>query len=211
LVSPWLAKPALAGVWDINTVDSTGQVGRFTSIALDADGYAHISYYDDTYDDLKYAAFNGSAWDINTVDSTEQVGRYTSIALDTDGYAHISYYDDTYDDLKYAAFNGATWDINTVDSTGDVGESTSIALDADGYARISYYDDTYDDLKYAYAYCGYVLDGDRNDDCKVELRDFVVLVSGWQVSYDMNDLAEMTANWLIDCDVIPGNPNCVPK
>ena len=34
--------------WGIETVDSTGKVGRDTSIALDSNGYPHISYSDNT-------------------------------------------------------------------------------------------------------------------------------------------------------------------
>jgi hypothetical protein len=98
--------------------------------------------------------------------------------------------------LAGPALASLTWDINTVDnSAGGVGRDTSIALDAGDNAHISYYDFTNYDLKYAYAYCGYVLDGDRNDDCKVDFRDF----------------AAMTKNWLIDCDKTPGDPACVPK
>lgn len=59
--------------------------------------------------------------------------------------------------------------------------------------------------------CDYIVGGDQNDDCKVGLRDFAELVFDWQISYDMTDLAEMAANWLIDCNVTPGDPVCVSK
>jgi hypothetical protein len=120
-------------------------VGEFPSIALDASGYPHISYYDGTNADLKYARWDGSAWRIETVDSMGNVGAYTSIALDASGYPHISYakiiyFDGTSDlDLKYAHWTGNAWSIETVDSAGNVGAYTSIALDASGYPHISYY------------------------------------------------------------------------
>lgn len=41
--------------WSIQTVDSEGNVGYYTSIALDSSDRPHISYYDETNDDLKYA------------------------------------------------------------------------------------------------------------------------------------------------------------
>ncbi len=135
--------------WSLETVDSTGNIGMFTSIALDSNQYPHISYWDNSNDDLKYAKWTGSSWSKETVDSTGGNGKYTSIALDSNQYPHISYYDDSNDDLKYAKWTGSSWSKETVDSVGDVGHFTSIALDSNDYPHISYYYPTNDDLKYA--------------------------------------------------------------
>jgi hypothetical protein len=134
----------LADTWHIETVDSAGEVGWDTSIALDSADNPHISYYDWDNQNLKYAYWDGSSWDITTVDSGNDVGRWTSIALDSGDNPHISYCDETgYPDdyLKYAF-----WDITTVDASG---WNTSIALDSEGKPRISYYGSSGQNLRYA--------------------------------------------------------------
>ena len=42
----------------------TNEVGRYTSLALDSNGYSHISYCDTGNGDLKYVSWTGSSWDI---------------------------------------------------------------------------------------------------------------------------------------------------
>ena len=137
--------------WHIETIDSTGDVGRSNSLTLDVNGWPHVSYYDDTNDALKYARFNGTNWHIETVDSgLGYGGGYTSLALDANGWPHISYFDDTNDAIKYARFDGTNWHTEMVDRVGvAVGFDTSLALDAFGWPHISYHVQSNDDLKYA--------------------------------------------------------------
>ena len=91
-----LVTTAAADDWHIETVDSYGYVGSHTSLALDSSDNPHISYWDYTNRDLKYAAWNGASWEIETVDSYGDVGWHSSLALDSNGYPHILYCEDLY-------------------------------------------------------------------------------------------------------------------
>ena len=44
-----LVTTAAADDWHIETVDSDGYVGEYTSLALDSNGYPHILYCEDLY------------------------------------------------------------------------------------------------------------------------------------------------------------------
>jgi hypothetical protein len=133
----------MSGTWVPETVDSNGAVGFDSSLTLEPTRpyTPHISYYDYTNGDLKYAWRSGTTWLSETVDSEGNIGRWsTSLALDTSHNPHISYYDSTNLDLKYAWRSGTTWLSETVDSAGDVGKPNSLALDNSDNPYISYYD-----------------------------------------------------------------------
>ncbi len=136
--------------WKITTVDS-GNVGYYSSIAVDGQNRPHISYYDGARGNLKYAYFNGTNWVIQDIDTLGNVGNWTSIAVNRENnYVHISYCHEGNRDLKYALWNGAGWQIETVDGVSDNrGEYTSITLDSNGDPHISYIKGTDGDCMYA--------------------------------------------------------------
>ncbi|UPA22890.1 S-layer homology domain-containing protein [Candidatus Peribacteria bacterium] len=155
-----VAKCANAGCTSattLTTVDATGSMGEYTSLALGTDGFPVISYYDTTNTALKVAkCFNSGctvATTLTIVDNAASLGTYSSIAIGNDGFPVISYYDLTNTALKVAkcANSGCTTGttVTTLDSVGTVGRSSSIAVDGNGLPVISYYDDSNADFKVA--------------------------------------------------------------
>lgn len=154
-----------SSAWTCTAIETTNDVGQFTSIAFDPSGAAWISYYDVTGQNLRvaqYVASSGtgcasSAWTCTAVETTNSVGTDTSIAFDSAGKAWVTYFDDTNDDLRLARYVGsggtgcatAAWSCTSVDTGGSTGSDSSIAFDDTGRAWISSYDTTNTALRVA--------------------------------------------------------------
>jgi hypothetical protein len=130
-----------SGVWVTETVDSTGNVGGSTSLALvPVYPYTpHISYHDATSDNVKHAWLSKDHWLSETVDSA---GGGTSLALvPTDPYTPCISYDDWWGrwELFYAYRDEEAWDIEKIASQR--ASHSSLALEpAYPYApHISFY------------------------------------------------------------------------
>lgn len=139
------------GNWKDETVDQAGNVGTYTSLAMDSQGYPHIGYHRISYRDAKYAYQDGKDWHVETVYDQNVSGEYTSLALDSNDRPHMVFAYHTslyYPPNLYYAYRGATgWITETIGSTG---YENDIAVDGQGYPHVSFRDVTNFDLLYAY-------------------------------------------------------------
>lgn len=151
--------------WECEMVDNVGNVGQYSSIALDPiDGFPMIAYFDTTNGGaLKLAVRTLFDWDIKTIDDPSLVtaGQYASVAINSNAKPRIAYYHSSVfadDSLWYAEYVGGStgtctnyeYDCEPVDSGQNVGKFPSLALDSMDQPIIAYYDGTNDALRYAH-------------------------------------------------------------
>jgi hypothetical protein len=141
--------------YSVSTIDSTADVGKYTSAAIGADGFALISYSDETNHTLKVAHCSNLACTSSTtaIIDNSTVGEYTAIVLGADGLGLISYFATATGDLKVAHCDNiicSTATISAVDTVGQVGMYSSITIGVDGFGLIAYLDLTNHNLKMAH-------------------------------------------------------------
>jgi len=134
--------------WNVEIVDSDGDVGQYSSIGVGSTGYPQIAYVNYwSTPPVKYAYWDGTAWQTEGIDSEDsELELYSSMALDSDDQPQVSY-GGYYGSLKCAT-KDVSWQVDVVDESVECGW-TSIAVDDSGLAHIVYYDATLETLNYA--------------------------------------------------------------
>lgn len=130
--------------WTVVTVDnSTAMVGMNPSLALDSEGWAHISYYDNTgLKYLKYIDNVGGNWSTPILlDQSGNAGMYSSLAIGANDSVHVAYLKQGTKDLMYITNIPGFWDPELIDDSGTVEGRVSMALDSEGVPHVAYYSD----------------------------------------------------------------------
>jgi len=145
-----------AASWQVVTVEATGDIGSFSSVRTDASGRLHVSYYDASNADLKYATCaagctTAANWQTVIVDATGFTGGRPSLWAEATGRLHVGYSGSggyTYATCTATCTTSTNWQTVTVDAAGG-GAGRSLAIDGNGRLHTSYYAASGTNLKYA--------------------------------------------------------------
>lgn len=159
-----------------NIVSNNGRYGLVL-----ANGYMYANVYNTGY----YNNNTNKNWDFD---------EDNPVILDTDpyeigesGYAPICYIDQ-----QCPLVDGG---FNYIQQTPMIGKTT----DTTGVPDFNTTDIGFHYCHWDYNNVGegdYYL-GDLDENLKVDFKDFAILASGWQTTYDINDLADLCHNWLL--------------
>ncbi len=96
------------------TVESgRDQVGAYCSIDVDGNRRPHITYYNATHEQIRYAHWNGSQWVLRIVDGPgfntgRAAGPVSYVKVGSDGHPRVAYTSGT-NNIHFAQWNGTTW------------------------------------------------------------------------------------------------------
>ncbi|NLF14187.1 MAG: hypothetical protein GX597_20580, partial [Anaerolineaceae bacterium] len=87
--------------WHVVFPKTEGQVGYGISMALDANGFPHASYYNWTQGMIEYAYLDPMGWHFESIEPAT-FGFPTSLALDATGRVHVAYHQGLTGELRLA-------------------------------------------------------------------------------------------------------------
>lgn len=134
-------------IWSVETIDGVN-LTRFCapSIAVDALGQPHVSYFDYRNGKLKYAVRVGGTW--HTEDVLDTIYQGSSIAIDSAGHPHIVCVGSS-GELLHVVHDGSAWSTETVEAEGAAG-GVDMALDSSDQPHIAQLDASTGALKYVH-------------------------------------------------------------
>jgi hypothetical protein len=136
-----------------SSLDTKGDVGLNTSIAIGTDGFPVISYYDTTLDNLNFAKCSNlscTSYATSSLDTQAVVGEDTSIAIGSDGFPVITYYHRDFTNLYFLKCNDAACTTTATSTRLSYLSATttdlSRYLDDAGYTNVATSDNLYDSI-----------------------------------------------------------------
>lgn len=132
--------------WNLSTIDGSGDVvGKYASLAFNADHDPAVAYYNATDGDLWFIEKNGTSWSKELLDSPGNVGEYCSLAFSADGHTGIAYHDESGNSLNFTCrYEGSStflpYAVKSPDASQVWGVYCSLAFAPNGRPYIAHRD-----------------------------------------------------------------------
>jgi len=176
-------------------VETDGDVGQFSSIAIDSNDKVHISHQNSTDTDLRYCNNTLGSWTCTNVETAGTVGSYSSIAIDSNDKVHISHHTSTAINLRYCNNTLGSWTCTNVETGGLSGYYSSIAIDSQDYVHISHYNSSgTKDIKY----CNNTL---GSWTC-TNVETGILSTRGSSIAIDSQDYVHISYSYAVVSDII---------
>jgi uncharacterized delta-60 repeat protein len=154
--------------------------------------------YDPNGNQLWVKRYNGSGGDWRVSLAVDASG---SVYVTGSSYSASTEYD--YATIKYGPNGNLLWVKHYNGPIAQITNHTnSLTVDSFGNVYVtgySYGNGIYDYATVKYSqqnYCTAAIDGDLNDDCKVDFKDFAILAEAWLEGKDWLDVAQLCNDWL---------------
>lgn len=136
--------------WQFELVDAQGDVGKFSSLAFDAEGQPHVTYFSQASPSqgaIVYATRMGERWTAETVGRIEAFSepnarRNSAIDFDVSGNPHVVFSDTS--GVWYSTRSEDGWETRMIveAGSGPLGQLVSFQLDDDDTPHIALYEVT---------------------------------------------------------------------
>ncbi|MCL4267248.1 MAG: PD40 domain-containing protein [Anaerolineae bacterium] len=136
---------SFGGSWTIETVDPTDNVGLYSSLAINSNLQEHIVYFDDDYQDLKYATWDGR-WQHHPVE-TETDNLRPSLALHKT-FPTFSTQQENDSSLHIRKWDGSNWTETLDTAIGSSSYDNNLVMDSSGLPRTVYFNELSGMLRY---------------------------------------------------------------
>ena len=151
LISLIIPTKSLLSDWDIQIIDQTASVGKYSNLGFGVNNQPRIAYYDETNSSVKLATYDGNNWSEQIIDNSGYVGSYISFTINQNDEGSLIYRDNSNGDVIYNGYiqSPLDWDIQIIDQTASVGKYSNLGFGVNNQPRIAYYDETNSSVKLA--------------------------------------------------------------
>jgi hypothetical protein len=136
----WYATDA-SGSWVSRLIDDNGDMGHYSAIALDPNGFVHIAYTQELSREpiaCRYATNTGGQFETEVIAAGTGLGSFPSIAVNSQGVPFVTYNDLQMSEVRIAQRTDSGWASLALEHGRPYNRSSGVAIDTTDALHVAY-------------------------------------------------------------------------